>query len=154
MGDSVDVLILDFSQAFDSVVSHSKLLFQLRRLGLHLKILEWVQDFLTARLQYVAIDDCQSTSRKVTSGVPQGSVLGPLLFFIYVNDLPAQIQSYCRLFADDVILYNTSQKRPEIEQDLNHLKIWDKNWQISFNVDKCILLLIGSKALASHLGYS
>ena len=108
MGDSVDVLILDFSQAFDSVVSHSKLLFQLRRLGLHLKILEWVQDFLTARLQYVAIDDCQSTSRKVTSGVPQGSVLGLLLFFIYVNDLPAQIQSYCRLFADDVILYNTS----------------------------------------------
>ena len=82
-----------------------------------------MQDFLTSRLQYVAIDDCQSTSRKVTSGVPQGSGLGPLLFLIYVNDLPAQIQSYCRLFADDdVILYNnTSQNRSEIEQDLNHL---------------------------------
>ena len=140
MGDSVDVLILDFSKAFDFVVSHSKLLFKLRRLGLHLKILEWVQDFLTSRLQYVAIDDCQSTPRKVTSGFPQGSVLGLLLFFIYVNDLPAQIQSCCRLFADDVILYITSQNRSAIDQDLNHLKIWGENWQMSFNVDKCVLL--------------
>ena len=71
------------------------------------------------------IDDCQSTSRNVTSGVPQCSVLGPLLFLIYVNDLPAQVQSYCRV-ADDVILYNTSQNRSAIEQDLNHLKIWEK----------------------------
>ena len=80
-----------------------------------------------------------------------------LLLLCEVNDLPAEIQSYCRLFADDdVILYNnTSQNRSEIEQDLNHLlKIWGENWQMSFNVDKCVLLPIGSKALASHLGYS
>ena len=63
----------------------------------------------------------------VTSCVPQGSVLGPLLFLIYVSDLPVQIQFYFRLLADDVILYNASQNRSAIEQDLNHLEIWEEN---------------------------
>ena len=74
-------------------------------------------EFSEAWLQYVAVD-CQSTSRVVTVGVPQRSDLGPLVFLIGVNGLPAQILFRCRLFANDAILYNTSHTRPTIEQDL------------------------------------
>ena len=89
----------------------------------------------------------------MTSGVPQGSVLGPLLFLIYVNDLPIKIESECRLFADDAILYNTSSNLTTLSNDLTSLEAWSKRWQMSFNTSKCAFLQIGKK-IANHPGYS
>ena len=123
--------IFRLSKAFDSV-SHRKLLFMLNRLGFHPEILQYIEIFLVGHLQYVALDNFLSTSQMVTSGAPQGPVLGPLLFLVYENDLPAQLRSFCRLFAGDVILYNKSNNRSVLKQDPQHLKKWGESWQMFF----------------------
>ena len=105
-GQQVELVLLDFSKAFDKV-NHLKLLFKLPTHGVKGKTLKWISSFLGGRTQAVVLEGECSAEVPVTSGVPQGSVLGPLLFLLYINDLPEHIQSQVRLFADDTAVYLT-----------------------------------------------
>ena len=103
VGTSIDVVYLDFLKAFDKV-PHRRLLVKLEAYGINGKVLRWIEAFLSGRQQRVNVRGAFSEWSAVTSGVPQGSVLGPILFIIYVNDLPDCIQSYLNIFADDTKL--------------------------------------------------
>ena len=99
-GIPVDAIYLDFRKAFDTV-PHKRLLSKLWGYGVRGQVLKWVEDFLSDRYQYVSVNDKTSQKIPVTSGVPQGSVLGPVLFIYFINDLPDVIQCVSRIFADD-----------------------------------------------------
>ena len=103
----VDALVLDFSKAFDTIF-HSKVIYKLKAFGINSQLLAWIQEWLLNRSFCVLVNGCSSPPTKVTSGVPQGSVLGSLLFLLYINDLPEVLnfdKTSIRLFADDAILY-------------------------------------------------
>ena len=103
-GYRTDMAIFDFSKAFDSV-PHKRLLSKLDLYGIRNSNLKWISSFLSDRKQRVTLNGAQSSWRPVISGVPQGTVLGPLLFLLYINDIVSDITSEIRLFADDCILY-------------------------------------------------
>ena len=143
----VDAILLDFSKAFDKV-SHQRLLLKLQHYGVRRNLLKWIEVFLSARTQEVVIDGTKSTPSPVSSGVPQGTVLGPFLFLAYINNMPEGIQSTVKLFADDSLLYRKiSSKRNcvELQQDLDRLQEWEKKWQMAFNAEKCEVLCISNK---------
>ena len=122
-GEQIDAILLDFSKAFDKV-PHERLLIKLRHYGIRGNILSWIQSFLTGRSQKVLVEGQSSSSSPVTSGVPQGTVLGPLLFLLYINDLPDSVQSTTRLFADDSLLYRKIKSTVDLDilqEDLNRL---------------------------------
>ena len=101
----VDVAYLDFKKAFDSV-PHKRLIHKMKGYGVEGNLLDWVTDFLKDRTQFVSVNGCNSESVPVTSGVPQGSVLGPTLFIYYINDLPTVTDSKSKIFADDTKGFN------------------------------------------------
>ena len=101
---SIDAVFLDFAKAFDKV-SHAHLLYKLECYGIKGQILTWLRDFLTSRKQRVVIEGQASDWLNVTSGVPQGSILGPLLFLVYINDLPYSVTCNADFFADDTVLH-------------------------------------------------
>ena len=103
-GKQTDLILLDFSKGFHKV-NHSKLLWKLHQYGITGKVLNSIRAFLGNRSQTVVLDGEKSGSIPVTSGVPQGSVLGPILFLIYIKDLPDELASKVRLFADDTAVY-------------------------------------------------
>ena len=108
--------------------------------GIRNDILQWITTWLSGRKQKVAIDGVSSDPVPVLSGVPQGSVLGPILFFIFINDLPDNINSTVRLFADDCILYRNirrSEDQQILQDYLNKLVQWEEAWLMKFNVAKC-----------------
>ena len=111
VGKHADIILLDFSNAFDKV-KHSKLLWKLHQYGIRGSGLAWIR-VLGSRSQQVVIDGKESESIPVTSGVPQGSVLGPILFLVYINDLPDEVLSRVRLFADDTALYLTMESEDD-----------------------------------------
>ena len=153
-GNQVDLILLDFSKAFDKV-NHLKLLFKLSQHGVKGKTLNWIRAFLLGRTQAVVLEGESSSEVPVTSGVPQGSVLGPLLFLLYINDLPQNIQSQVRLFADDTAVYltvNSPQDANTLQADLDTLQEWEQTWDMEFNPGKCQVLHISNSnnPLLSH----
>lgn len=143
-GSNVDILYLDFMKAFDSV-SHNKLLSKLQSYGIGGKTLSIVKDFLSCRSFKVRVADAESNPFGVKSGVPQGSVLGPLLFLIYINDLPDGIKSCLSLFADDVKMIVATANKDASQEDLELLNSWQKQWKLKFNTvdNKCKVIHIG-----------
>ena len=143
-----DTVVMDFSKAFDKV-SHNHLLFKMENLGIDPKTTAWVKSFLSYRTQKVVIDGETSDSVPVTSGVPQGSVLGPILFLAYINDLPQYTRhSQVRLFADDTIVYITVSSTDDCQQlqdDLKSLEVWEKEWLMEFHPAKCNVIRITRK---------
>jgi len=147
-GAQIDVILLDFSKAFDKV-PHQRLFSKLAHYGIHGPILEWIKDFLTNRSQQVVLNNTTSSSINVLSGVPQGSVLGPLLFLLYINDLPSSVSSSVKLYADDTLIYriiNTTEDISMLQRDLNILSEWASKWLMCFNPTKCVHLTITRKA--------
>ena len=136
------MIILDFSKAFDTV-PHNRLLNKLDRYGIRNKTHTWISNFLKYRKQRVVIGGEHSTWTQVMSGVPQGTVLGPLLFLTYINDLPNNIHSSIRVFADDCVLYREIKNEidsQELQKDLNSLMKWEYDWQMNFNPKKCFVM--------------
>ena len=124
----------------------NRLLFKLKKSGLNDKLLIWVKSWLTDRTQKVVVDGSHSRKEPVVSGVPQGTVMGPLLFLVYINDINSDIKSLLRLFADDSLLYRQVTSREDqciIQRDIDQLSKWANLWQMSFNVKKCHVLKIG-----------
>ena len=137
-GCEVDIIYLDFYKAFDKV-PHKRLLEKLKGYGIRDNILMWIQDFLSNRKQRVSINGKNSDWRNVTSGIPQGSVLGPILFLIYINDLPSVVRCLIKLFADDAKLYQIirrNQDRVELQGDISNSKDWSIIWKMFFNIKK------------------
>lgn len=154
----IDVLFLDLCKAFDKV-PHGKLLHKLQCLGLPGKIVQWIRAYLQNRQQYVVINNSSSSVLHVTSGVPQGSVLGPLLFLIYVNDLADVIPENVsvRLFADDCIIFKqivSPRDHIELQQALIAIDNWCEKWGMQLNTQKTVLLRITRKLNPSHCCYS
>ena len=124
LGKQTDLILLDFSKAFDKV-NHLKLLYKLSCFGVKGNTFNWIQSFLIGRTQTIVLDGESSEEVKVTSGVPQGSVLGTFLFLLNINDLPENIQSQVRLFADDTAVYLTvtnMQGNQVLQSDLESLQ--------------------------------
>lgn len=146
--DSIDVIYTDFSKAFDSV-PHQRLLRKLENMGITGNVLAWIRSFLSNRSQCVRVEDAVSEWKPVKSGIPQGSVLGPILFVIFINDMPEMVENLCELFADDAKLFRDVHLRDEeknrsLQSDLDALVNWSKKWQLPFNVGKCKCLHIGN----------
>ena len=148
----IDVVFLDFKKAFDSV-PHNELLLKLWRIGITGKLWLWFQEYLTHRQHYVHLDNASSALLPVKSGVPQGSILGPLLFLIYINDLPECINyASCRLFADDAKLLKsvvTSNDCTQLQLDLTSLEQWCNTWRLNLNQHKCTHLRLSLSNQAS-----
>ena len=125
-GGQCDVLFLDFKKAFDKV-PHSRLFYKLHHYGIRGSLLLWIKGFLTNRTQRVVLDNKERHSTKVLSGVLQGTVLAPLLFLLYVNDLPECVYNKIKLYADDVLLYSVICSKADcirLQEDLNLLNQW------------------------------
>ena len=134
----IDIAILDFAKAFDTV-PHDKLLYKIQHYGIDGHIHSWIQSFLKGRSQSVVVEGDRSSAAPVTSGVPQGTVLGPLLFLLHINDLPGNVQSQVRLFADDCLLnwvIDTAADQHLLQQDLQALEQWGLRWAMRFNASK------------------
>ena len=151
-GNNVDLVYLDFCKAFDKV-PHCRLGKKLEAHGIKGEVKTWIVNWLSNRRQRVCVDGELSDWEKVSSGVPQGSVLGPVLFLIYINDLDEGVISEIGKFADDSKLGKSISSSADIrllEDDLSKLEDWSVKWQMLFNVDKCSIMHLG-KTNANHL---
>ena len=150
-GDPIDAVSLDFSKAFDSV-PHRHLIKKLQSYGVTGRLLSWIRAFLVGRRQRVVVNGCRSDWVPVASDVPQGSVLGPLLFVLYVNDLPTAVQCPIQLFADDTKLYQSvrlDSDASSLQRDLDMVVTWSDNWRLPFNEAKCSTLHFGRSNVRS-----
>ena len=146
-GIPVDEVFLDFKKAFDKV-SHERLLFKVHQMGIEGRLLQWITSFLSDRSQRVKVNGSYSGWKSVTSGVPQGSVLGPILFIIYINDFPLLLKNSCKMFADDAKLYGkveNNNDRDSIQCDLQRCVQWASEWLMQFNKKKCKVIHFGTK---------
>ena len=141
----VDIVYFHYTKAFDSV-PHKRLLTKIKSYGIEENIYNWIKSFLNDRKQRVVLNDFKSAWTTMTSGVPRGSVLGPLLFLLYINDLPDNVK-YCqvKIFADDTKKYSPSNCQAQhIQNDIESLKDRSKTWQLPSNSDKCSVLHLDS----------
>ena len=140
---TTDVVFLDFSKAFD-IVPHERLLLKLNKYGIDGPLLLWFRHFLTNRQQRVGIRGTYSNWSAVTSGVPQGTILGPILFLIYVNDIPSIVNSSVKLFADDTKISRELSHDSDssvLQSDLDSLEQLTRNGQVKFNPEKCEVMM-------------
>ena len=140
-GSPVDVVYLDFQKAFDKV-PHQRLLLKLKAHD----VINWIEKWFTHRRQRVIVDGEISNWKSVLSGVPQGSVLGPILFLIYINDLEGDISSKVLKFADDTQVFRNvtnDRDKQSLQDDLDKLVKWSEKWQMLFNFGKCKCIHIG-----------
>ena len=150
------MILLDFAKAFDKV-PHRRLSTKLTYYGVRGDTLSWINNFLQGRQQQVVIEGVTSSSSSVTSGVPQGTVLGPVLFLLFINDIATDISSSIRLFADDCVLYRaitSVQDHLTLQEDLTKLTNWSDTWQMQFNVDKCAIMNITTKRKKLSYNYT
>lgn len=139
-----DVVFLDFSKAFDKV-SHPKLIVKLSNVLKNSQITDWITAYLTNRTQYVHYKKVDSSKLLVTSGVPQGSVLGPLLFLVFINDIADNIDIPLRLFADDCIIYKKIgdlDDNYKLQKALDEIFKWCTQWQMKLNYDKTAVMTV------------
>lgn len=138
------MVFCDISKAFDRVW-HKGLLYKLKQNGIEGEFLEWISNYLEDRKQYVVLNSSNSEIKGVSAGVPQGSVLGPLLFLVYVNDITDQLLCLTRLFADDSSLFISATDIRDIEGIVNHdliiISQWAKQWLVKFNPNKTEAIL-------------
>ena len=143
----MDLVILNFSKAFDRV-PHWRLLENLNHFVIRCQTHGWIKSFLSGRTQQVIVDGATSEKAPVISGVPKGTVLGPLLFLLFINDLPDCVTSRTRLSADDCIVYQNKQTPEDcrkLQWDLVGLAQWESKWDMSFLPDKCNVLPVTKK---------
>lgn len=147
-GEGFDIIYLDFAKAFDKV-PRERLLRKARAHGIRGRVLEWIRSWLTGRRQRVVLNGRFSSWEEVLSGVPQGSVLGPLLFVIFINDMDDTVElltSILRKFADDTKMgkkVRTDVDRQELQEALDRLCNWAREWGMEFNVAKCKVMHLG-----------
>ena len=151
----IDIVYLDFRKAFDTV-PHKRLICKLKGYGITGKLLEWIEDFLKNRSQKVRIGREYSTDARVLSGIPQGSILGPVLFTVFINDLPDSLKSLCKIFVDDTKLYNSSKHSDDLQSDIDSLQAWTEKWLLFFNETKCKVMHAGNRNPRKdyHMGIS
>ena len=142
----IEAIYCDFMKAFDKV-PHKRLIHKIDKYGIKGNILGWIKAFLSNRTQCVNIGCATSNTAPVTSGIPQGSVLGPILFVIYINDLPDVVDedSFVFLFADDTKLFREIKSPVDrfiLQQDLISLTEWSDKWLLKFHPDKCVSMII------------
>ena len=124
---------------------HARLLLKARHYGIRGKLNEWLRDFLSDRWQGTVVNGSCSDWSNASSGVPQGTVLGPVLFLLYINDLPTGISSEVRLFADDTVLFRQiccPDDHHRLQHDLHQLEQWAAKWQMRFAPTKCFVLSV------------
>ena len=144
----MDIIYLDFSKAFDSVC-HAKLLWKLQNTGIDGSLLHWFRNYLIGRQQRVVVNGSYSSWADVKSGVPQGSVLGPMLFLLYVNDLPEVAEnSDIAMFADDSKCFKSItsvQDCFDLQSDLNKICCWSRENELDFQPKKCEIMKVTRK---------
>ena len=139
------IISFDFAKAFDKV-PHNLLIHKLKGFEFHESIIKWIEQWLSERTSVVSVNNKSSSSFDITSGVPQGSVLGPLLFLIFINDMPLCVRdSHCRLYADDTLLGMdiTDCDQARLQQNVTALCEWSVLWGMSFNPSKCLHMQLG-----------
>ncbi|CAI2737748.1 unnamed protein product, partial [Dicrocoelium dendriticum] len=152
----VDVIFIDFSKAFDKV-PHERLLHKLQGIGITENLLSWIAEFLRGRTMRVQVNETLSAPVPMTSGIPQGSVLGPELFKLYINDLKTALQTDCLIYADDLKLWSKAssiEDADSLQGAVDQLHEWSIRWELPVNRDKCAVLLIGGTEPygAYHIG--
>jgi hypothetical protein len=144
-GHCVHVCYLDMAKAFDRV-DHELLLSKLQKYGISGKLLEWLRDYLDDRSMHVRVDGSLSKRISAPSGVPQGSVLGPILFLLYVDDIPKLVRCRINLFADDIKIWSEIRNVDDcllLQRDLDNLYDWSVRNRLPFNLKKCTMLQLG-----------
>ena len=151
-GGSIDVVYLDFAKAFDKV-PHHRLLMKMKSYGIEGKVVGWVEAFIRERRQRVCMNGVRSEWIDVTSGVPQGSVLGPVLFTIFINDLPERVLSMMCLYADDSKIFREICSRKDadmLQRDLDSSVQWGTDWDMVYNTGKCHVMHINGDPLQTR----
>jgi ribonuclease P/MRP protein subunit RPP40 len=146
-GHLVDELLLDYEKAFDTV-PHKGIVVKLDAYGIEGKIKPWISEFLRGRRQRVVIESHRSSWVQVTSGVPQGSVLEPLLFTIFINDLPDVVKNLTKLYADNnkiLAVVNDTTGVSSLKKDLDRVVNWSECWSMRLNEKKCKVNHFGTK---------
>ena len=149
-GKEIRVVFFDISKAFDRVW-HKGLIYKLKKIGIKSNIILWLTDYLCDRKQRVVLDGKVSDWRDVKAGVPQGPILGPLLFLVFINDITESIGTNIRLFADDTSLYlvieNPVNDAVRLQLDLQNISTWAKQWLVYFHPDKTVSMLISKRII-------
>ena len=137
LGYAAEVIYTEFAKAFDKV-PHRRLLHKLRSYGIRGSLLKWIETWLIGRQQRVVIYGHTSEWKNVTSRVPQGSVLGTLLFVLYINDLPDSVAHQIKLYVDDSEIIRSELDCASLQTDIDAAVNWSHKWLMPFNIDKCM----------------